>query len=383
MAMQLASMVHGSVREREAFQQPPSSTYYQHAPHRGYSAPSAPSSTYARQPHHIDQPYQRVHPRSPPSPPAEDKKPSLPSISSLLEIAGGEKAASESGKSHQSRIFAPSLTVAAAQSPQSQRQSSSPQPRQPQHRGAGAMQQPPQPHPGRTEQQSGYFPAVNTHRMTLPPTPPMHPDAAGEGNRSPSSASAHSSTSAPYFVGNSLNNLEPHQQRQAMSAMPPMKHDSAPSHSMSPYGAPTYAQSPYASSSAGGSASSFYSPEQHSYSNLGMYAQRPLPSNFQTQGMPLPVPVPSPGATGSNPWQHHHYISTSSQSAFPQSQDRYICSTCNKAFSRPSSLRIHSHSHTGEKPYKCAQPGCGKAFSVRSNMKRHERGCHASTTITT
>ncbi|KAF2116593.1 hypothetical protein BDV96DRAFT_469631, partial [Lophiotrema nucula] len=78
----------------------------------------------------------------------------------------------------------------------------------------------------------------------------------------------------------------------------------------------------------------------------------------------------------SSVWQHHHYISTSSTSAFPQSQDRYICSTCNKAFSRPSSLRIHSHSHTGEKPYKCPQPGCGKAFSVRSNMKRHERGCH-------
>lgn len=35
------------------------------------------------------------------------------------------------------------------------------------------------------------------------------------------------------------------------------------------------------------------------------------------------------------------------------------------------------HSHTGEKPYVCSKPGCGKAFSVRSNMKRHERGCHA------
>jgi len=35
------------------------------------------------------------------------------------------------------------------------------------------------------------------------------------------------------------------------------------------------------------------------------------------------------------------------------------------------------HSHTGEKPYTCSKAGCGKSFSVRSNMKRHERGCHA------
>lgn len=209
----------------------------------------------------------------------------------------------------------------------------------------------------------------------------MHPDVAGDGNRSPSAASTHSAASVPYYSG-SLNNLEPHQQRQAMASVAPVKRDSVQSHSMSPYGAPAYAQSPYVSSPSGASATSFYSPEQHSYSSLGMYAQRPLPSHFQPQGMPLPVPVPSPGATGSNPWQHHHYISTSSQSAFPQSQDRYICSTCNKAFSRPSSLRIHSHSHTGEKPYKCPQPGCGKAFSVRSNMKRHERGCHAATSAT-
>jgi hypothetical protein len=389
MAMQLASMVHGSVREREAFQQPPASAYYQHTQHRGYPAPSAASNSYARPTYRPDHPYQRAHPQSPPSPPVEEKKPSLPSISSLLEIAGGEKSASETSKSSRSRAFINSpLTVGAAQSPQTQqRQSSSPQPRQPQHnRGAGAMQQPPHPHSSRPEQLSGYIaaPPVHTHRMTLPPTPPMHPDAAGEGNRSPSTASTHSAASAPYYVGNSLNNLEPHHQRQA-TGMSHMKRDAPPPHTMSPYGPSVYAQSPYASSPGGASASSFYSPEQHSYSSLGMYAQRPLPSHFQTQGMPLPVPVPSPGATGSNPWQHHHYISTSSQSAFPQSQDRYICSTCNKAFSRPSSLRIHSHSHTGEKPYKCPQPGCGKAFSVRSNMKRHERGCHAatSTTVTT
>jgi uncharacterized Zn-finger protein len=82
-------------------------------------------------------------------------------------------------------------------------------------------------------------------------------------------------------------------------------------------------------------------------------------------------------SSGANPWQHHHYMNPSHGAAFPQSQDRYICQICSKAFSRPSSLRIHSHSHTGEKPFKCPHAGCGKAFSVRSNMKRHERGCHS------
>lgn len=246
------------------------------------------------------------------------------------------------------------------------------------------MQQPPQAQSTRPDQFTNYAPvsAPSNPRMTLTPTPPMHPDVAHDGNQSPSAASNHSAASAPYFIGGSLNNVEPHQQRQSFSSVPPMKRDSMQPHSMSPYSASVYGQSPYQSSPGAASSASFYSPEQHSYNSTPMYAQRPLPSNYQPHSMPLPVPVPSPAANGSNPWQHHHYISTSSQSQFPQSQDRYICSTCNKAFSRPSSLRIHSHSHTGEKPYKCPQPGCGKAFSVRSNMKRHERGCHAASSAT-
>lgn len=383
-------MVHGSVREREAFQHPQHPAYYHQAQPRGYPSSSAAPASYSQpQPQEASYHYPRQRPQSPPSPPAEEQKPSLPSISSLLEFAGGDKPASDAGKhALVAPSSPPSLTaVAAAQSPQSQhRQSTSPQPRQAPPRPAGNMQQPPQPQ--QQQQHSTVHPTAPgplAHpRMTLPPTPPMHPDVAHDGTQSPSTASSHSVTSVPYFSG-SLNNMEPHQQRQSVSSMPSLKRDSLPSHSMSPYSASVYGQSPYASSPGGVSATSFYSPEQHSYNSAGMYAQRPLPSNFQPQAMPLPAPVPNPAANSSNPWQHHHYISTSSQSQFPQSQDRYICSTCNKAFSRPSSLRIHSHSHTGEKPYKCPQPGCGKAFSVRSNMKRHERGCHAatSTTITT
>ncbi|OAD77885.1 C2H2-type zinc finger transcription factor, partial [Phycomyces blakesleeanus NRRL 1555(-)] len=52
---------------------------------------------------------------------------------------------------------------------------------------------------------------------------------------------------------------------------------------------------------------------------------------------------------------------------------RYHCSLCPKTFSRPSSLRIHGYSHTGEKPHGCPYPGCGRWFSVQSNMRRHLR----------
>ncbi|ORY86911.1 hypothetical protein BCR37DRAFT_337511, partial [Protomyces lactucae-debilis] len=50
---------------------------------------------------------------------------------------------------------------------------------------------------------------------------------------------------------------------------------------------------------------------------------------------------------------------------------RYTCPECQKTFSRPSSLRIHKHSHTGERPYVCNVKGCERAFSVRSNLRRH------------
>lgn len=76
--------------------------------------------------------------------------------------------------------------------------------------------------------------------------------------------------------------------------------------------------------------------------------------------------------------RHHHFPNRSDHASSNNGADKYTCLTCDKAFSRPSSLKIHMHSHTGEKPFKCARAGCGKAFSVRSNMKRHERNCQPS-----
>ena len=195
--------------------------------------------------------------------------------------------------------------------------------------------------------------------------------------QSPSAASSHSSTSGGQFFGGSMSNVDPQLQQQHQSS----SHVGQPhplQASQSPYQASPYPPSPTAISSY-----SYPPPAQHPGAGQGLYYQRPLPGTFSPGTVPpaiassMSTPQEGSPVDQSNPWQHHHYISPSSSAAFAgQSQDRYVCQTCNKAFSRPSSLKIHSHSHTGEKPFKCAHAGCGKAFSVRSNMKRHERGCH-------
>jgi len=52
---------------------------------------------------------------------------------------------------------------------------------------------------------------------------------------------------------------------------------------------------------------------------------------------------------------------------------QHECLYCPKAFDRPSSLAAHIKTHTGDKPFKCDHPGCGKDFAVRSNLTRHLR----------
>ncbi|KAI8271589.1 C2H2 finger domain transcription factor mtfA [Colletotrichum sp. SAR11_240] len=273
-------------------------------------------------------------PQPPPSPPMDEtsKQCSLPSISNLLGLADQGSPTSETH---------PQIPQQASSQKSETRPNSS-------HYGSSAMR-------------------------GLPPTPPMSSDASFDGYNSPStrSVSQLSVVSQPqsnyYYESTPPLEADAHRPMAPVVSRVPVKAAYAQPQPFPPAYMP--AQNPMAAS--------YYPPMQPTpppqAQIQGLYYQRPLPQQFPPMAA-VPVGMgPNPGA---NPWQHHHYISPSSAASFPQSQDRYICQTCNKAFSRPSSLRIHSHSHTGEKPFKCPHAGCGKAFSVRSNMKRHERGCH-------
>lgn len=92
-----------------------------------------------------------------------------------------------------------------------------------------------------------------------------------------------------------------------------------------------------------------------------MAASRTLPRPTQLLGAPIGPPAPQ------------SMMGQFSSKMSANTQKKHKCKVCDKRFTRPSSLQTHMYSHTGEKPFACDVEGCGRHFSVVSNLRRHKK----------
>lgn len=155
------------------------------------------------------------------------------------------------------------------------------------------------------------------------------------------------------------------------------------------------------------SSESQFFPRSYSYQLPHSYSQQPMQKPFPTGTKPQPGMEPHawpfPGQLQSLPTDDMFSVHSRSHGAFPhqkspslpstfgqyslsgsdQKEDghkkeqkpkkpgKYICQYCGRACAKPSVLKKHIRSHTGERPYPC-EP-CGFSFKTKSNLYKHRK----------
>lgn len=52
---------------------------------------------------------------------------------------------------------------------------------------------------------------------------------------------------------------------------------------------------------------------------------------------------------------------------------RFVCHRCNRTLATKQSLKEHGFTHTGKKPFRCSELGCGKLFRQSSQLCNHRK----------
>ncbi|CAE6443100.1 unnamed protein product [Rhizoctonia solani] len=102
--------------------------------------------------------------------------------------------------------------------------------------------------------------------------------------------------------------------------------------------------------------------------NLPLHHMPSHPSSRSRSDYAYPTPPNSARSEGRAYPMQQQNTATSGGGAGSR---RHVCTECGQAFDRPSSLQTHMNTHTGEQPFQCPYEGCGRKFSVKSNMRRH------------
>lgn len=155
------------------------------------------------------------------------------------------------------------------------------------------------------------------------------------------------------------------------------------------------------------SGESHFFPRSYSYQLQHSYPQQPMQKPFLTgtKSQPglEPHAWPFPGKLQSLPQDDMFSVHSRSHGAFPRQKSpslpsafcqysqssseqkeeghkkdqkpkkpgKYICQYCGRACAKPSVLKKHIRSHTGERPYPC-EP-CGFSFKTKSNLYKHRK----------